>query len=336
MEISGKGKLLTVNATLGEEIGSIGRVTLTGLNTRWTNTEDIVVGNNGIGYLEVNDFAVVSADNITVGMSSFIDLAGGTLVSNNAIVNDGVIRGSSSGGVFESEVTNNGDIIARDAIINFNGGLTNTASGSLVLGGDTTIYGNVSGGGIHVLADSEATLVGDLVGDLLLSGSILALTVGQDAGTLDVIGEINLSSSTLDLEYSSGIFAQMGDTYEILDSTQAIVGTFANASSQVSDDNGQIWDIMYNASSVWVTATGSTVPAIPGDFDGDGDVDGSDFLSWQRGVSPVPGSPGDLDDWEMNYGMSNAVAAVSAVPEPSTLAIVFVALACCPRRRKDR
>jgi len=112
---------------------------------------------------------------------------------------------------------------------------------------------------------------------------------------------------------------------------------FTNAGDQVSDDNGQIWDIIYNASSVWVTATSLTVSPSAGDFDGDGDVDGFDFLSWQRGESPTPGSSGDLDDWEMNYGMTNiAVAATSAVPEPSTLAIVLVALACCPRRRKDR
>jgi len=210
------------------------------------------------------------------------------------------------------------------------------ASGSLVLGGDTTIYGTVSGGGIHVLAGSEATLVGDL---LLSASSILALTVGPAAGTLDVIGEITLSAlsgAELDLEYSAGVFANTGDTFEILDSTQPIAGIFANVGNQVSDDNGQIWNIIYNASSVWVTATGLTVPAILGDFDGDGDVDGSDFLSWQRGGSPVPGSSGDLDDWEMNYGMTNSVAAITAVPEPSTLAIVLVALACCPRRRKDR
>ena len=32
-----------------------------------------------------------------------------------------------------------------------------------------------------------------------------------------------------------------------------------------------------------------------------GDVDGRDFLVWQRGTSPVVGG-GDLADWQTNYG----------------------------------
>lgn len=42
----------------------------------------------------------------------------------------------------------------------------------------------------------------------------------------------------------------------------------------------------------------------PGDFDGDSDVDGQDFLTWQRGLSPDPLSQGDLNTWETNYDSS--------------------------------
>lgn len=68
----------------------------------------------------------------------------------------------------------------------------------------------------------------------------------------------------------------------------------------------------------------------PGDFDGDGDVDGVDFLEWQRGNSPNPLSPGDLADWQANYG-APLLAAVAGVPEPTTLALLclaFVPLSC--------
>ncbi|QEG33635.1 hypothetical protein [Bythopirellula goksoeyrii] len=47
-----------------------------------------------------------------------------------------------------------------------------------------------------------------------------------------------------------------------------------------------------------------------GDFDGDGDVDGNDFLVWQRNPSM-----GNLADWQTNYGIGAQVAAIS-VPEP--------------------
>jgi hypothetical protein len=66
-----------------------------------------------------------------------------------------------------------------------------------------------------------------------------------------------------------------------------------------------------------------------GDFDGDGDVDGADFLRWQRGGSPNPLSAGDLATWKANFGASATVAAsaaVGAVPEPSALFSAMVAL----------
>ena len=62
-----------------------------------------------------------------------------------------------------------------------------------------------------------------------------------------------------------------------------------------------------------------TVFLIPGDFDLDGDVDGFDFLEWQRGESPDPLSASDLSDWEANFGSAIPLSAAStAVPEPST------------------
>jgi hypothetical protein len=57
-----------------------------------------------------------------------------------------------------------------------------------------------------------------------------------------------------------------------------------------------------------------------GDFDDDGDVDGRDFLVWQRGESPTPLSAGDLADWQTNYG-AGGLGAFAAVPEPATWAV---------------
>jgi DNA-binding beta-propeller fold protein YncE len=60
---------------------------------------------------------------------------------------------------------------------------------------------------------------------------------------------------------------------------------------------------------------------LPGDFNGDGDVDGRDFLAWQRGDSPNPLSATDLADWQTRYGQLTVSSAV-AVPEPA--AVVFL------------
>ena len=62
-----------------------------------------------------------------------------------------------------------------------------------------------------------------------------------------------------------------------------------------------------------------------GDFDLDGDVDGFDFLKWQRDQSPNPLSASDLADWEANFGMAASLSANSVtVPEPSSAALLIV------------
>jgi hypothetical protein len=61
-----------------------------------------------------------------------------------------------------------------------------------------------------------------------------------------------------------------------------------------------------------------------GDFNGDGLVDGQDFLTWQRGGSPNPMSADDLATWQNQYGASS-LSAVS-VPEPMTLIMAIATL----------
>ena len=61
-------------------------------------------------------------------------------------------------------------------------------------------------------------------------------------------------------------------------------------------------------------------PAGDGDFDADGDVDGADFLAWQR----TDGTADGLLDWQVNYPAAALAAssAASAVPEPTSVALL--------------
>jgi hypothetical protein len=71
---------------------------------------------------------------------------------------------------------------------------------------------------------------------------------------------------------------------------------------------------------------------LPGDFNNDGRVDGADFLRWQRGGSPNPGSATDLALWRSKWGTS-AVAVGQAIPEPSTVVVaIFVGTMLLSRR----
>lgn len=63
---------------------------------------------------------------------------------------------------------------------------------------------------------------------------------------------------------------------------------------------------------------------IAGDFDQDGDVDGDDFLAWQRGESPISFSEVNLEDWQLNLGMASLAATIQ-VPEPTNMVLLCVA-----------
>ena len=76
-------------------------------------------------------------------------------------------------------------------------------------------------------------------------------------------------------------------------------------------------------------------PIIAGDFDSDGDVDGGDFLVWQRGGSPNPLSAADLAIWQQSYAAPQLLTGNVVVPEPVTqLLMVSGGLVMyLPRRR---
>jgi hypothetical protein len=105
-----------------------------------------------------------------------------------------------------------------------------------------------------------------------------------------------------------------------------------------SVDDGESLSVFVDDSSgsnlqrVWYDGIGYAPvnPVKPGDFDNDGDVDGHDFLSWQRGESPHPLSAADLADWQANYGsivsVSEAATGRTAVPEPTTALLTAIGI----------
>jgi hypothetical protein len=77
--------------------------------------------------------------------------------------------------------------------------------------------------------------------------------------------------------------------------------------------------LSWNTSQLYTTGVLSVAAAsLLGDFDADGDVDGRDFLVWQRNPSV-----GDLADWQANYGMGE-LSASTAVPEPESLWVAAI------------
>ncbi|TWU28635.1 BNR repeat-containing protein [Bythopirellula polymerisocia] len=84
---------------------------------------------------------------------------------------------------------------------------------------------------------------------------------------------------------------------------------------------------------LWIdnVAITAVVHLISGDFDNDGDVDGADFLEWQRNDGTLAG----LAAWQNNYGAPSLLSASSAtVPEPNNLLLMLIGIAFLRSRRQ--
>lgn len=89
-------------------------------------------------------------------------------------------------------------------------------------------------------------------------------------------------------------------------------------------------------------------PSDNADFNGDSQVDGADFLIWQRGfgvgstlAEGDANNSGGVDDvdlaiWESQFGVGTAGATIGAVPEPTSVLLILLgaATAACRRTRR--
>ena len=87
-----------------------------------------------------------------------------------------------------------------------------------------------------------------------------------------------------------------------------------------------VTNVIRDLTAEWADLNYVSLFGLPGDFDQDGDVDGRDFLAWQRGESPIPLSPENLAEWQSSFGTGPLLANLSAVPEPPTLALAVCLL----------
>jgi len=142
---------------------------------------------------------------------------------------------------------------------------------------------------------------------------------------IDIEGDATLKGNLV-IDLLTGFRPSLGDQFEFLDVAGTLSGQFLGLDEGdfLTAITGQPFQISYaggDGNDVLLTA------GLAGDFDADGDVDGNDFLFWQRGESFDPLSASDLAAWEANYSTIAPLAATStAVPEPGTCLLVCFAL----------
>ena len=221
--------------------------------------------------------------------------------------------------------------------------VTRIQSGASISGGGELT--NLSGRNLSLDAGAVVSTVVANEGDLNINLAGIGNATVQDLD-LDGGGRFNLDvngtglaafdrlavngTAFLDgvLDVDFGFAGVLGDTFPFM-TFLARSGTFGSL-DVTGLGLGLTAVVDYNPTS----AVLRIATALPGDFDFDGDVDGNDFLIWQRGGSPTPLSPSDLADWQAGYG-SPLTAATGAVPEPTSFALAALGLVACVVRRRS-
>ncbi|WP_168205213.1 autotransporter-associated beta strand repeat-containing protein [Bythopirellula goksoeyrii] len=166
------------------------------------------------------------------------------------------------------------------------------------------------------------------------ANSFLEMQLSSSEQNTLLVSSTATLAGNLSVELMNGFIPQASDNFTIL-SAGNLINTFAGLpdGSRINTVNGiGSFAIDYDYLNDQVVLS-DFMAGIAGDFDSDGDVDGRDFLIWQRNPSV-----GNLADWQSNYGApgSALAASTSVVPEPSSLVLLICTLLATVRGRATR
>ncbi|MCA9100240.1 MAG: PEP-CTERM sorting domain-containing protein [Planctomycetales bacterium] len=360
---------------IGDQAGSVGYFNVTagtvnvGGNARVGNwqgtgtinlsggTFNVVDTAGGIGQLSVGS----EADGIAQGT---VNHTGGVLTTTELLIaqdNDSVGDYTINESDGPASLTVTGLTSSRGGAGNFN-----IQGGTVSL--DETVIGvnagtksnhtlNISGGNVDIrkleiaregpaslsVIGSDATI--DIAEDFDLgsTGSALAVfNVTLDNGGLSPINVQNDATlvGTIDIEVPSGVSVSSGSIFDVVDAN--IGGLGSGLTSLLTLDAGDVgsWDLIVTANKLQIQALVDFNAGLDGDANGDGWVDGLDYLIWAGNYDTIgPPTPGISDGnfngdnavdgldyliWAGNFGQH---ASGTAVPEPGTLALAVMAVA---------
>ena len=198
------------------------------------------------------------------------------------------------------------------------GGITATlTANSGVLNQSSIGFGvNAAGGG-----DDAARLDGDVLAetitltfniDVLLDQLQLSVLSDDEEGSLSIAGGSPISL----VNTGSGDDEYNFNTNNAVLTTQSVLLAWVSGNGFSFDD-----------------FTVTPLVALDGDFDADADRDGADFLVWQRDL----GDASNLAKWKTNFGVPASLAAITFVPEPTSIFLALTATALgLPLSRRGR
>ncbi len=172
-------------------------------------------------------------------------------------------------------------------------------------------------------------------------GDVGTVALPPNDGTGGVIHYSDLTPSTLSLEIvrlADGLIevATLVNGVELLrdeikttDTGFDVIGPPAYSYDYIAFRNTADFDFVID--NVKVEIFGSNAAGLPGDFDNDGDVDGRDFLAWQRGETTPAFGAAKLAEWQNAYN-GGALSGLNTVPEPSALCLALLGLSLFVKR----
>jgi hypothetical protein len=219
---------------------------------------------------------------------------------------------------------------------------------------------------------NTTTGMAELVGGGIIPESITGFDISSANGNLAPLGNVGLSFSKPDSvdgpDADSIVGNNIGEGWQLGSANANLFSEFFLDGSSTYmnprvDSLGRIFDPATPAASrdlqfTYITTSGDVISSpvqyvstpANADFDADGDVDGADFLRWQRGLGTgTTLAQGDADDdhdvdvddlaiWKARFGLPPATASAHGVPEPGGewLAMPLVAGALAATRRTSR
>jgi len=205
---------------------------------------------------------------------------------------------------------------------------------------------------VSFYGDALPTLQVDTnTGEITLTGGVEMRNINgyEIFSTGDSLDGASWSTSNFDFQNLDPIGTGVGESWDTLSATSSqLTEAFLLGGSSFDSNRTESLGFGYNTNVdardltfEYTVTDGRTLfgaieyvdNPLSGDFDNDGDVDGADFLKWQRDLGDAP----NLALWESNYGAPAAgIAGASAVPEPNTailFSLGFFGLSLVRRRR---
>ncbi len=311
--IENGGSVSNGNATLGGifNTNSIGSVEVDGAGSTWTNTGTVRIGNQGTGSLDItNGGSVTSANAILSSLSnpqaSFTP--SGAMVSIDGVGSSWDIAGdldfgnfgSTPPGLVDLSLTNGGELTV--------GGILEIRSfGDFIVDGGVlnaeTIDLTAANAFDNFDFQSGELNVDSVVGDLVQDGGILA--PGDLLGVTEMDSNYTLNGGTIEIELGG---LRRGTEFDAID----VAGT-----------------TVLNGVTIEVSFVNGFEASLFDSFDiFDGAIDPSSTFTFDFVNAPLD----DFQFWDTDSFLNNGI--ISAVPEPSGVAILVLASAILATRKR--